>query len=156
MPVTLTAKQVKTSPYLIEPITDRVTLNIAKEAIHWRSALDPKGFVLGPKGLGAGPNPSWIGRLFGAMQAVAAGDFQELAKDFELKSPNKGQLVATPKAKDMAAAIKELNLVFTTAANRPYKLTTLTITAPHEQTVLSELRYKVSAAPTPKPKAKKP
>lgn len=164
LPVTLTAKQVKTSPYLIEPITDTVTLNIAKEAIHWRSDLDPKGFVIGANGIGkgkgkdSGPSPSWLGRLFTAMQAVAAGNFAALAQDFELNSPGKGQLVATPKAKDMAAAIKELNLVFTTADSGPYELDKLTITAAHEQTVLSELRYQGSAKPIPSsaPKSQKP
>lgn len=169
LPLTLTARQVKTSPYLIEAIKDDVTLNISHEAIRWRSQLDPQGFLLTAQGMALGQSqsqgtkgqsqaPRWLGRLFKAMQAVAAGDFPALAKDFALTSAAKGQLVARPKAKDMAAAITALKLSFASANQgqaKPLTLNQLTIVAPHETTVLSQLRYQPQHQRST-PKAKTP
>lgn len=168
LPVQLTAKQTKTSKYLIEPIKDEVYLTISHQAIRWRSKLDPAGFVLTPKGIrapgsakpsaaaGASPSaaagaspkapaPRWLGGLFTALQAVAAGDFAGLAKDFRLHSPAKGKLIATPKAKELAAVVSSLTLSFS-AADKPtsaqnLRLNQVTIASPHEQTMLSDLRF---------------
>lgn len=168
LPVQLTAQQTKTSKYLIEPIKDEVYLTINHQAILWRSKLDPTGFVLTPQGISAAgsqagaagsrtsaaagatpkaPAPRWLGGLFAALQAVAAGDFAALAKDFRLHSPAKGELIATPKAKELAAVIRSLTLSFSAvavakpASAQNLRLKQVTIASPHEQTVLSELHF---------------
>lgn len=165
LPITLTAKQRKTSRYLLEPLTDRVTIAIAHDKIHWRTAADPAGFILtkyGIKGAEGYRRLPWLSRLFAALKAVGEGQLGELREDFALTSEERGKITAVPRAKDMAAAIKSLNLKFKAAAkgagakddDKSLVLRAITIKAPNETTELSGIALKPAATTKAATKAK--
>lgn len=156
LPLTMTARQVKASPYLLEPVVDTVTLQITAKAIRWQSQLDPEGFTLNKTTI----RTPWQRSLFALMTAIGAGDLAALAGDFELSSQKRGELLAKPAAatksqrkgqknsQGMAAVVTNLKLLFTPTAKGKLSLSSLTITGPKESTELSQITTAKIAVPT--------